>query len=54
MDRPSTCISVNIPIYPLPPHNSKQPGIHNTLLYNGSRFVGQQTSKGNSYDVEVS
>ena len=42
-----------VPIFPLPPHNSKQPGIHNTLLYNGSRFVGQQKSKGNSYDVEV-
>jgi len=40
-------------IFPLPPCNSKQPGIINTLLYNGSRFVGSQKSKGNCYDVEV-
>lgn len=42
-----------VPIFPLPPYNSKQPGKHSTLLYNGSRFVGQQKSKGSSYDVEV-
>ena len=47
-------LSRAVPIFPLPPHNSKQPVIHNTLLYNGSRFVGQQKSKGNSYEVEVS
>ena len=32
---------------------SKQQGIINSILYNGSRFTGQQKSKGNSYDVEV-
>lgn len=32
---------------------SKQPGIAKSMLYNGARFVGQQRSKGNSYDVEV-
>lgn len=32
---------------------SKQPGVTNSLLYSGSRFVGHQKSKGNQYDVEV-
>ncbi|CAK8692448.1 glucose-induced degradation protein 4 homolog [Clavelina lepadiformis] len=40
-------------IFPLPPCNSKQPGIITTLLYNGSCFKGHQKSKGNCYDVEV-
>ena len=38
---------------PLPLANSKQPGIAPTLLYSGSKFYGNQKSKGNSYDVEV-
>ena len=38
---------------PLPPIKSKQPGVTNSLLYSGSRFVGHQKSKGNQYDVEV-
>jgi hypothetical protein len=37
---------------PLPP-KSNQPGLPHSLLYSGSRFQGQQKSKGNSYDVEV-
>ena len=41
------------PILPLPPVNSKMPGVTSSLLYNGSRFVGHQKSKGNQYDVEV-
>lgn len=28
-------------------------GLHNSLLYNGSKFVGHQKSKGTSYHVEV-
>uniref|UniRef100_H2ZLR2 Glucose-induced degradation protein 4 homolog n=1 Tax=Ciona savignyi TaxID=51511 RepID=H2ZLR2_CIOSA len=44
---------INDGIFPLPPCNSKQPGIVNTLLYNGSKFKGHQKSKGNCYDVEV-
>ncbi|XP_002129235.2 glucose-induced degradation protein 4 homolog [Ciona intestinalis] len=40
-------------VFPLPPCNSKQPGIVNTLLYNGSKFKGYQKSKGKSYEVEV-
>ena len=40
-------------ILPLPPVNSKMPGVTSSLLYNGSRFVGHQKSKGNQYDVEV-
>jgi len=28
-------------------------GIPRSLLYSGSKFVGQQKSKGNGYDVEV-
>ena len=38
---------------PLPPIKSKQPGVSRSLLYNGSRFIGHQQSKGNKYDVEV-
>ena len=38
---------------PPPPANSQQPGITTTLLYSGSKFIGHQKSKGNSYDVEV-
>lgn len=37
---------------PLPP-KSNQPGLAQSLLYSGSRFQGQQKSKGNCYDVEV-
>ncbi|CAB4011635.1 Hypothetical predicted protein [Paramuricea clavata] len=37
---------------PLPP-KTNQPGLPRSLLYSGSRFQGQQKSKGNSYDVEV-
>eukprot|EP00088_Acartia_fossae_P070835 TRINITY_DN9579_c0_g1_i1.p1 TRINITY_DN9579_c0_g1~~TRINITY_DN9579_c0_g1_i1.p1 ORF type:complete len:207 (-),score=23.09 TRINITY_DN9579_c0_g1_i1:1178-1798(-) len=40
-------------INPLPPLKSKQPGITTSLLYNGSRFIGHQKSKGSQYDVEV-
>ncbi|KAH7943502.1 hypothetical protein HPB52_009158 [Rhipicephalus sanguineus] len=40
-------------IVPPLPANSHQPGVTRSLLYNGSRFQGQQKSKGNSYDVEV-
>ncbi|KAL3178850.1 hypothetical protein MRX96_009518 [Rhipicephalus microplus] len=40
-------------IMPPLPANSQQPGVTRSLLYNGSRFQGQQKSKGNSYDVEV-
>lgn len=38
---------------PPPPANSKQLGVLKTLLYNGSKFKGQQKSKGSSYEVEV-
>lgn len=44
---------VRVEYAPPPPANSKQLGVHNTLLYNGSRFKGSQKSKGNSYEVEV-
>jgi hypothetical protein len=44
-------MDVNIPA--LAPIKSKQPGVTNSLLYSGSRFVGHQKSKGNQYDVEV-
>lgn len=44
---------VRVECAPPPPANSKQLGVHNTLLYNGSRFKGSQKSKGNSYAVEV-
>lgn len=40
-------------VQPLPPIKSKQPGVTNSLLYSGSRFVGHQKSKGNQYQVEV-
>lgn len=40
-------------IVPPLPANAQQPGVTRSLLYNGSRFQGQQKSKGNSYDVEV-
>lgn len=33
--------------------NSHLVGINKSLLYSGSKFVGRQKSKGNSYDVEV-
>ena len=38
---------------PPPPVGSKLPGVTRSLLYNGSRFVGHQKSKGNQYAVEV-
>ncbi|RUS83693.1 hypothetical protein EGW08_008541 [Elysia chlorotica] len=40
---------------PSPPAYSRvtMKGIPTTLLYNGSRFQGDQTSKGNRYEVEV-
>lgn len=44
---------VKVDITPPPPANSKQPGVTKSLLYNGSKFQGHQTSKGNSYEVEV-
>ncbi|XP_002154894.1 glucose-induced degradation protein 4 homolog isoform X1 [Hydra vulgaris] len=40
-------------LVPEVPKYSKQVGIPNTLLYSGSRFKGNQKSKGNCYDVEV-
>ena len=40
-------------LVPVTPKYSKQVGIPNTLLYSGSRFQGNQKSKGNCYDVEV-
>lgn len=44
---------VRVECAPPPPANSKQLGVQNTLLYNGSKFKGSQKSKGNSYEVEV-
>lgn len=38
---------------PPPLANSHLPGVNRCLLYNGSRFVGHQKSKGSCYDVEV-
>jgi len=38
---------------PPPPANSSQPGVTTSLLYTGSKFVGQQKSKGNCYEVVV-
>ena len=38
---------------PLIPENNKTVGCYRTILYNGSKFVGHQKSKGSSYDVEV-
>lgn len=52
-DEPSIRMPVKVECAPPPPANSKQLGVHNTLLYNGSKFKGSQKSKGNSYDVEV-
>jgi len=40
-------------VNPLPPLKAKQPGVTTSLLYNGSRFIGHQKSKGSQYDVEV-
>ncbi|XP_056153101.1 glucose-induced degradation protein 4 homolog isoform X2 [Lampris incognitus] len=40
-------------LIPLPPINTRQPGVVTSLLYSGSKFRGHQKSKGNSYDVEV-
>uniref|UniRef100_A0A915I7U4 Glucose-induced degradation protein 4 homolog n=1 Tax=Romanomermis culicivorax TaxID=13658 RepID=A0A915I7U4_ROMCU len=40
-------------IWPPLPLTKTDLGIPRSLLYTGSRFVGQQTSKGNGYDVEV-
>lgn len=40
-------------IDPLIPVNNKTVGCYRTILYNGSKFVGHQKSKGSSYDVEV-
>lgn len=42
-----------VPIHPPPPANSQLQGLATSLLYNGSRFHGQQESKGHKYDVEV-
>lgn len=44
---------VRVECAPPPPQNSKQLGVKNGLLYNGSRFKGSQKSKGNAYEVEV-
>jgi hypothetical protein len=38
---------------PTPPANSSQCGVTSSLLYSGSKFEGQQKSKGNSYEVVV-
>uniref|UniRef100_A0A336MSU7 CSON001011 protein n=1 Tax=Culicoides sonorensis TaxID=179676 RepID=A0A336MSU7_CULSO len=46
-------VRVEREISPPPPEHSHQPGLLNTLLYNGSKFKGFQKSKGNSYEVEV-
>lgn len=40
-------------LIPPPPLNTQQPGVVTSLLYSGSKFIGYQKSKGNSYDVEV-
>jgi hypothetical protein len=40
-------------IDPPVPANNKPVGVHQSLLYNGSRFTGYQKSRGNSYEVEV-
>ncbi|RNA41039.1 glucose-induced degradation 4 -like protein [Brachionus plicatilis] len=40
-------------VEPLIPENNKTVGCYRTILYNGSKFVGYQKSKGTSYDVEV-
>ena len=46
-------IPMDVVLPPPPPAKFKQPGVTQTLLYNGSRFKGHQKSKGNQYDVEV-
>jgi len=38
---------------PLPPQNRTNHGLPRHCLYSGSRFLGEQKSKGNRYDVEV-
>lgn len=38
---------------PPPLVNSSQLGVTHSCLYSGSKFGGYQTSKGNSYQVEV-
>jgi len=40
-------------IYPPALANKTQPGLPSNSLYNGSKFLGQQKSRGNSYDVEI-
>ncbi|VVC38450.1 Vacuolar import/degradation protein Vid24 [Cinara cedri] len=44
---------VKVDITPRPPANSKQLGVTGSILYSGSKFIGFQRSKGNSYEVEV-
>jgi len=46
-------IPMDVVLPPPPPAKCKQPGVTQTLLYNGSCFKGHQKSKGNQYDVEV-
>lgn len=41
------------PLTPLLPAKKTDYGLPRSLLFNGSRFVGSQKSKGNCYDVEV-
>ncbi|XP_071948949.1 glucose-induced degradation protein 4 homolog [Antedon mediterranea] len=38
---------------PPPPINCQQPGVAKSVLYSGSKFKGQQKSKGSCYTVEV-
>lgn len=40
-------------VVPLLPAKKTDYGMPRSLLFNGSRFVGSQKSKGNCYDVEV-
>ena len=40
-------------IDPSVPNNNETLGTYKSPLYSGSKFVGYQKSKGNSYDVEV-
>ena len=44
---------VRVVLDPPLPANSVQPGVATSQLYSGSKFLGYQKSKGNSYDVEV-
>ena len=46
-------IPMDVVLPPPPPAKCKQPGVTQSLLYNGSCFKGHQKSKGNQYDVEV-